>query len=126
MDKKHTAPQAFREISEEQRKEYLEKALRLRRERALELQKLKEGGVSIEEFFDENNEKTKDIRVDRAIRAIPNIGLKKSQEIMGHIGIPATRRLRGLGSNQRKELMSILTWSQDNLSAPSVTIKYEE
>lgn len=101
----------FSNIDAETRKQYLEKALQARKEMAELCCALKAGTISVEKFFAEDNTKTANIRISRAIKSVPNLGSAKTRYIMDAMGFSETKRLRGLGKKQREKLVHILSES---------------
>lgn len=95
------------ELEPEQRLAALEKAAEARRIRAELKQMLKAGEVGLGEVLDraEESEPLAKMRVNDVLRAMPGYGKVRSAELMDRIGIAPTRRLRGLGANQRAQLL---------------------
>ncbi|MGI8662738.1 MAG: integration host factor, actinobacterial type [Acidimicrobiales bacterium] len=95
-------------LSPEQRSAALDKAAIARRERAELKEKLKMGTLNLPELFgiaakDEVVGKTKVLAV---LESLPGVGKVKARRTMEEIGISETRRLRGLGEQQRKSLLA--------------------
>jgi len=95
-------------LSPEQRAAALEKGAEVRRARAELKGNLKNGSVSLAEVLDAGAEDdvVGKMKVSAVLESLPNIGKKKAQTIMEEIGISDTRRVRGLGANQKAALLS--------------------
>ena len=94
-------------LTEEQRKAALEKAAEARRVRADLKDRLKMGSVTLTEVLDQATEdeivgKTKVLAV---LESLPGVGKVKARRLMEEIGIAESRRLRGLGDQQRAALL---------------------
>jgi hypothetical protein len=94
-------------LTPEQRAAALEKAAAARKARAELKERLKMGSLSLGELLklsddDETVGKTKVLAV---LEALPGVGKVKARRAMEEIGIAETRRLRGLGKEQRKSLL---------------------
>lgn len=79
------------ELTEEQRKANLEKAMKMRKERA-----------------DSHDKAAAGMRVKQMINALPGYGFKKTQALMRELGISESKRVGGLGVNQAKALIDRL------------------
>ena len=97
-------------LSPEQRQAALAKAAAARRLRAELKEKLKMGSLSLPELFAQAG--TDDIvgkmKVLAVLESLPGLGKVKARRLMDEIGISETRRLQGLGDNQRKSLLEKL------------------
>jgi hypothetical protein len=94
-------------LTPEQRAAALEKAAAARKARAEIKERLKMGSLSLGELLklsddDEVIGKTKVLAV---LEALPGVGKVKARRKMEEIGIAETRRLRGLGKEQRSKLL---------------------
>lgn len=93
-------------LTPEQREQALAKAAVARRARAELKEKLKMGSLTLSELLaksgDDNVGKMKVLAV---IEALPGVGKVKARRTMEEIGIADTRRVRGLGEQQRKALL---------------------
>jgi len=94
-------------LSPEQRQAALEKAAAARRARAELKERLKMGSISLAELLEEaeRDETIGKTKVLAAIEALPGVGKVKARRAMEDIGIAETRRLRGLGKDQRAKLL---------------------
>jgi hypothetical protein len=98
-------------LSPDQRKAALEKAAAARRARAELKEKLKMGSVSLAELLRkaDSDETVGKMKVLAAIESLPGLGKVKARKIMDEVGISETRRLQGLGDQQRKKLSERLS-----------------
>jgi hypothetical protein len=83
-------------LTPEQRQAALAKAARVRRERAEVKEKLKLGSI---------NETVGKMKVLSVLESLPGLGKVKARRLMETVGISESRRLQGLGSNQRESLL---------------------
>jgi hypothetical protein len=94
-------------LTEEQRAAALQKAAEARRVRAELKEKLKMGSITLHELLaqadrDEMVGKMKTVAV---LESLPGVGKVKARRTMEEIGISESRRLRGLGEQQRAALL---------------------
>lgn len=96
------------EISDEQRRAALEKAAEIRKARAELKEQLKSGKTTLMAVLDraETDEMVGKLKVSAVLQAMPGIGKVKATQIMERLKIADSRRLRGLGEQQRKALLS--------------------
>lgn len=96
------------QLSPEQRAAALEKAGAARRVRAELKERLKLGAVSLAELLQqsETDELVGKTKVLAVLESLPGVGKVKARRTMEEIGIAETRRLRGLGSQQREALLT--------------------
>ncbi len=95
-------------LTPEQRAAALDKAAQARRERAAAKARLKYSRGSLAELIEEGRSNTVigKMKVSELLVAIPGVGVKRAEQIMGDVGIAANRRLRGLGTNQAAALVA--------------------
>lgn len=95
-------------LSPEQRQAALDKAARARRERAELKEKLKMGSTSLGELLDlaGDDEIIGKMKVLAVLESLPGVGKVKARRTMESIGISETRRVRGLGGQQREALLA--------------------
>ena len=93
-------------LTPEQRAAALEKAAVARRRRAEVKNRLKHSGASLTAVLDvgETDDVIGKMRVSAVLEAMPGVGKVRAQRIMEKLGISPTRRVRGLGANQRAAL----------------------
>lgn len=94
------------ELSEEQRRQALEKAAEARKRRADIKQKLKNGGLGLSECLEraESDEILGKMKVSAMLEALPGVGKVRAQKVMEELNISGSRRLRGLGDKQKASL----------------------
>jgi hypothetical protein len=94
-------------LSDEQRKAALEKAAEARRVRAEIKEKLKMGSTTLDELLTraDGDEMVGKMKVLAVLESLPGVGKVKARRAMEEIGIAETRRLRGLGDQQRVKLL---------------------
>jgi hypothetical protein len=94
-------------LTPEQRQAALDKAAAARRERAELKEKLKMGSVNLRELLAlaDNNDVVAKMKVLAVLESLPGVGKVKARRTMEEIGISETRRVRGLGDQQRSKLL---------------------
>jgi hypothetical protein len=94
-------------LSPEQRAAALEKAAEVRKARAELKDQLKSGKTSLAAVLDraEDDDVVGKLKVSAVLQAMPGIGKIRAQQIMEKLKIADSRRLRGLGEQQRKALL---------------------
>lgn len=97
-------------LSPEQRADALNKAAAARKARADLKDRLKKGDVTLAELLDagESDEVVGKMRVAAVLESLPGIGKVRAERLMRELGISDTRRVRGLGGNQRRALLEEL------------------
>ena len=99
------------QLTPEQRQQALEKAAAARRQRAEVKDKLKIGSLSLGELFeqadnhDEPGQMLAKLKVVSVLESLPGVGKVRARNLMKELEISESRRLRGLGANQRKALL---------------------
>jgi hypothetical protein len=98
-------------LSPEQRQAALDKAAAARRARAEIKDKLKMGSTSLPELFDmaENDPNAGKMKVLTVLESLPGLGKVKARRVLEDVGISETRRVQGLGANQRTKLLETLS-----------------
>ncbi|GHD32905.1 30S ribosomal protein S13 [Nocardiopsis kunsanensis] len=93
-------------LTPEQRHAALEKAAKARKERAEVKNKLKNGGVSLSEVLSEGlkDDVIGKMKVSALLESLPGVGKVRAKQIMERLNIAESRRVRGLGTNQRAAL----------------------
>ncbi len=81
-----------------------------RRMRAELKEKLKMGSVTLSELLQQADadEVVGKMKVLAVLESLPGLGKVKARRLMDEIGISETRRLHGLGEQQRKRLLEKL------------------
>jgi hypothetical protein len=84
----------------------LQKAAIARKERAEVKNRLKRGSVTLSEVIKDGS--TDDVigkmKVSALLESLPGVGKVRAKQIMERLGIAESRRVRGLGANQRAAL----------------------
>lgn len=95
-------------LTPEQRAAALEKAAAARRVRADLKARLKHAGTSLEDVLaqGETDEAIGKMRVSAVLEALPGVGKARAAKIMERLDISPSRRVRGLGANQRARLVA--------------------
>jgi transposase len=94
-------------LSPEQRAAALAKAAEIRKARAALKEQLKKGDVTLANLLDraETDDVVGKLKVSVVLQALPGIGKVKATQTMEKLKIAESRRLRGLGEQQRKALL---------------------
>jgi S13-like H2TH domain len=94
-------------LSPEQRQAALDKAAAARRERAELKEKLKMGSINLKELLRlaDSQEVVAKMKVLSVLESLPGVGKVKARRTMEEVGISDTRRVRGLGEQQRHKLL---------------------
>jgi hypothetical protein len=94
-------------LTAEQRQAALEKAAIARRERAELKERLKMSSLTLTELLDqaEGSDVIGKMKVVAVLESLPGVGKVKARRTMEEIGISETRRVRGLGAQQRDALL---------------------
>jgi hypothetical protein len=94
-------------LTPEQRQAALDKAAAARRLRAELKEKLKMGSISLNELLEqgERDDAVAKLKVVTVLESLPGVGKVRARRIMEELDISESRRVRGLGSNQREALL---------------------
>lgn len=94
-------------LTQEQRKEALAKAAKVRRERAEIKEKLKSGSLSFAKLLDKaaKDDTVGKMKVLSVLESLPGLGKVKARRLMDAAGVSESRRLQGLGAKQREALL---------------------
>ena len=95
------------QLTAEQRQAALAKAAVARRARAEIKDRLKMGSLSLNELFvlAQSDEIIGKIKVLALLESLPGVGKVKARRVMDDVGIAETRRVQGLGIQQRARLL---------------------
>jgi len=98
-------------LSPDQRQAALDKAAAARRLRAELKEKLKMGSLTLSELLAQaaKDETVGKMKVLSVLESLPGLGKVKARRLMDEVGISETRRLQGLGEQQRKKLFEKLS-----------------
>ena len=97
-------------LSPVERQAALEKAAAARRLRAELKEKLKMGSLTLKELLNQSasDEVVAKMKIVSVLESLPGLGKVKARKLMEEIGISETRRIQGLGDQQRKKLFEKL------------------
>ncbi|MFC9839677.1 integration host factor, actinobacterial type [Rhodococcus sp. NPDC127530] len=97
-------------LTPEQRAEALEKAAVARKARGELLSAVKAGELTVSDVLAkaETDEVAKKTKVSALVRALPGVGPVRAAQILEELSIAETRRIGGLGTNQRHALLGII------------------
>jgi hypothetical protein len=94
-------------LSEEQRRQALEKAAVARRKRAELKEQLKRGATSLKELLDRTDDEiVGKMKVSNVLESLPGVGRVRARKIMERLDISESRRMRGLGAKQKDNLLN--------------------
>jgi hypothetical protein len=96
------------QLTPEQRSAALAKAAEARAARAEIKHRLKMGSMSLRDALDSDDNNVGKLKVVSLLESLPGVGKVKARKVMDDIGIADNRRVKGLGSQQRKELLDTL------------------
>ena len=90
-------------LTPEQRAAALEKAAKARKERAEIKNKLKHASTTLPEVLKDGqaDDVVGKMKVSALLESMPGVGKVRAKQIMERLGIAESRRVRGLGANQR-------------------------
>ena len=96
------------QLTAEQRQAALAKAAIARRARAEVKDRLKMGSLSLPELFTlaGTDETIGKIKVLAMLESLPGVGKVKARRVMDDVGLAETRRVQGLGAQQRARLLA--------------------
>jgi hypothetical protein len=95
------------QLTEEQRKQALEKAAEARRKRADLKQQLKTGRLNLPQVLARPDDQTiGKMKVSSVLESLPGVGKVRARKIMERLDISSSRRIRGLGGKQREALLA--------------------
>jgi hypothetical protein len=94
-------------LTPEERRAALDKAAAARKKRAEVKEQLKERRLTLAELFERSadDDVLGKLKVVSMLESMPQTGKVKARRLMQELGISESRRLRGLGPNQRTKLL---------------------
>ncbi len=93
-------------LTEEQRRQALEKAAVARRKRAELKEQLKSGRTSLRDLLERTgDEVVGKMKVSTVLESLPGVGRVRARKLMERLDISESRRMRGLGEKQKKNLL---------------------
>lgn len=96
-------------LTDAQRKAALEKAAKARKERAELRGKIKSGKVSLKQVLKKSDDPIiARMKVSMLLESLPGYGKAKAAKLMDELDISPSRRVKGLGTRQREELLQRL------------------
>src|SRR3954468_22149024 len=101
------------QLSDQQRAAAIEKADAARKARAELKERLKMGSVTLPELFEQavGDDTIGKMKVLAVLESLPGLGKVKARRLLEECEISETRRVQGLGANQRKKLFERLAGS---------------
>ncbi|HEX5950934.1 MAG TPA: integration host factor, actinobacterial type [Actinomycetota bacterium] len=94
-------------LTDEQRKQALEKAAEARRKRAELKGALKSNKLTLKDLLSNSDDDTVGkMKVSTVLESLPGVGKVRATKIMEKLDISASRRVRGLGAKQREALLA--------------------
>lgn len=94
-------------LTEEQRKQALEKAAIARRKRAELKEQLKSGATSLKDLLERTGDEiVGKMKVATVLESLPGVGRVRARKLMERLDISDTRRMRGLGAKQKENLLT--------------------
>ena len=100
---------ALPQLTDEQRKQALEKAAAARHARAELREQIKKGEKSLESVLNSDDPIASRMKVSTLIETLPGYGKAKAERIMKELQIAESRRIRGIGERQREALLARLS-----------------
>jgi hypothetical protein len=93
-------------LTPDQRAAALEKAAKARKDRAEVKNNLKRGAITLPSVLKQgqSDDTVGKMKVSALLEAMPGVGKVRARQIMERLGIAESRRVRGLGTNQRTAL----------------------
>lgn len=94
-------------LTQEQRRQALEKAAEARRKRAELKEQLKSGRTSLKELLERTGDDiVGKMKVSTVLESLPGVGRVRARKIMEKLDISDSRRVRGLGLKQKENLLA--------------------
>lgn len=94
-------------LTDEQRKQALEKAAEARRKRAELKGQLKSGKLTLTDVLSRQGDDTVGkMKVSTVLESLPGVGKVRARKIMEKLDISTSRRVRGLGAKQRESVLA--------------------
>lgn len=94
-------------LTEEQRRQALEKAAIARRKRAEMKEQLKSGRITLGDLLARTGDEiVGKMKVSSVLESLPGVGRVRARKIMEKLDISDSRRMRGLGTRQKENLLA--------------------
>src|SRR3990172_1962483 len=99
-------------LTEEQRKQALEKAAEARKKRAELKGQLKSGKITLKDMLSRQGDDTVGkMKVSNVLESLPGVGKVRARKIIERLDISASRRGRGLGGEERGAGGRLFVWA---------------
>ena len=97
------------QLTPDQRAEALKRAAEARAARAELKEKLKMGSVNLKDLLENasRDDTLGKMKVLTLLESLPGVGKVKARRLLEDIGVSETRRVQGLGSQQRAKLLEL-------------------
>ncbi len=95
-------------LSIDERKAALLKAVEARKIRSEFKLQVKNKQIRWHEAFESTEEAIQKMRIKELLESIPSFGSTRAENILDQIGISHSRRIKGIGIRQKKELLKML------------------
>jgi hypothetical protein len=93
-------------LTDEQRRQALEKAAAARRARAQLKEQLKGGQLSLRDLMERTHDEiVGKMKVSNVLESLPGVGRVRARKLMEKLDISESRRMRGLGTKQKENLL---------------------
>lgn len=96
---------AIPELSKSERTKALAKAQKVRSARMEARKQLKAGKLTLKKVLNSKDEVYTKMRVKYLLESLPQVGKITAAKVMDEIGIDEARRVQGLGSRQKAQLL---------------------
>ena len=93
-------------LTDEQRRQALEKAAEARRKRAELKGQLKSGKLTLTDVLARGDDTVGKMKVSTVLESLPGVGKVRARKIMEKLDISTSRRVRGLGAKQRESVLA--------------------
>ena len=97
------------QLTPDQRADALKRAAEARAARAELKEKLKIGSVNLKDLLEraERDDTLGKMKVITLLESLPGLGKVKARRVLEEIGVSETRRVQGLGTQQRAKLLEL-------------------
>ncbi|HDZ86107.1 hypothetical protein LCGC14_0968250 [marine sediment metagenome] len=100
---------ALPQLTDEERRAALQKAVETRQKRAQVKKQIKAGQLSLSQVLDSTDDPIiAKMKTMALLKSLPGVGKVRAEKLMEKIGIDQSRRIQGLGSKQRESLLQEL------------------
>jgi hypothetical protein len=95
-------------LTPEARQAALAKAAEVRKARAEVKERLKMGSLSLRELLAMDDDVVAKTKVLTILESLPGLGKVKARRLLEEVGIADSRRVQGLGDNQKAKLLEVI------------------